>query len=233
MRNRIDLVALLVVLALAACADRQAQLEDHPADPSAAYLALGDSYTIGEGVAPNERFPAQLVTLLRTRGENVAEPTVVATTGWTTDELLEAVAERDLQPEYDLVTLLIGVNDQYRGTSAETYAARFPVALGKAIELGRGDPENVVVLSIPDWGVSRFASEHGREPTRIARELDAYNEIARAITEARGAAWIDVTRFSREATDPSMFAADGLHPSAMAYGEWARLALPAARAALD
>jgi len=147
-------------------------------------LALGDSYTIGEGVAPAERWPLQLVGALRAGGQVVVEPRIIARTGWTTDELAQAIAASSVAADYDLVSLLIGVNDQYRGRSISEYPERFRSLLNQAIGFAGGSPGRVLVLSIPDWGVTPFAS--GRDRAKIAAEIDAYNAVNRAETEGKG-----------------------------------------------
>jgi len=197
------------------------------------FLALGDSYTIGESVAPEERWPVQLGALLRAEGLNVGDPTLIATTGWTTDELSAAIARAKPQGAFDLVSLLIGVNNQYRGGGQDEYREQFAALLQRAIGFAGGNPARVLVLSIPDWGVTPFAARLERDPAAVAADIDAFNAINRAETERPGAHYVDVTPFSREAAhDPSLLADDGLHPSGRMYAEWARLALPAARAAL-
>ena len=190
------------------------------------YLALGDSYTIGEGVAPEERWPMQLAAALRSRGTGVADPEIIARTGWTTDELDAAIGQAAPRGPYGVVTLLIGVNDQYRGGSADAYRPRFEALLRRAIGFAGGDASRVVVLSIPDWGVTPFAE--GRDRGHIAREIDAFNAAAREVTAALGARWVDVTPASREAGGASgMLVGDGLHPSGRQYARWTELALPA------
>ena len=197
------------------------------------FLALGDSYTIGESVAPEERWPVQLGALLRAEGLNVGDPTIIATTGWTTDELSAAIDRANPQGAFDLVSLLIGVNNQYRGRGQDEYREQFAALLQRAIGFAGGNPARVLVLSIPDWGVTPFAARLERDPAAVAADIDAFNAINRAETERPGAHYVDVTPFSREAAhDPSLLADDGLHPSGRMYAEWARLALPAARAAL-
>ena len=197
------------------------------------FLALGDSYTIGESVAPEERWPVQLGALLRAEGLNVGDPTLIATTGWTTDELSAAIDRANPQGAFDLVSLLIGVNNQYRGRGQDEYREQFAALLQRAIGFAGGNPARVLVLSIPDWGVTPFATRLERDPAAVAADIDAFNAINRAETERPGAHYVDVTPFSREAAhDPSLLADDGLHPSGRMYAEWARLALPAARAAL-
>ena len=165
------------------------------------YLALGDSYTIGEGVEADERWPAVMVRLLRGSGLAVADPEIVAVTGWTTDELSAGIDAAAPRGPYDLVTLLIGVNDQYRGRGLETYAAGFDQLLARAVAYARGDARRVVVVSIPDWGVTPFAADRDRDT--IAREIDLFNAVARRAAATSGAAWVDVTEASRAAgTEP-------------------------------
>jgi lysophospholipase L1-like esterase len=197
------------------------------------YLALGDSYTIGESVAEAERWPVQLAALLRERGVGIAEPEIVARTGWTVRELEAGIDAADPHGPYELVTLLIGVNDQYRGGAPEAYRTDFAALLKRAVGFAGGRPERVVVLSIPDWGVTPFAAESGRDRTRIGAELDRLNRINREETGRTGARYVDVTPVSRQAAgDRALIAPDGLHPAGAMYAEWARLALPAATAAL-
>ena len=191
------------------------------------FLALGDSYTIGEGVAASERWPARLATLLRARGGAIEAPIIVARTGWTTDELAGGIDAADLPPPYDLVTLLIGVNDQYRGRSGAEYREQFRGLLARAIGFAGDRAAHVIVLSIPDWSVTPFAAD--RDRPRIAREIDDFNSVNRDEAARAGARYVDVTVASRAAADDrTMVAADGLHPSAAAYEEWARLVLPVA-----
>jgi lysophospholipase L1-like esterase len=197
------------------------------------WLALGDSYTIGEGVAPDGRWPEQLAALLRARGIAIAPPHILARTGWTTDELSAAIDGEALAPSHDLVSLLIGVNDQYRGRGLDEYAAQFTALLARAIGFAGGRAGRVLVLSIPDWGVTPFGATSGRNVAAIARELDACNATAAAICAARGVAFVDITGLSRDpGAMPHMLAADGLHPSAGQYALWAECALPVAKALL-
>jgi len=188
------------------------------------FLALGDSYTIGEGVAESERWPVQLAAMLRERGVEVEDPEIIARTGWTTDELSTAVDAADPHGPYALASLLIGVNNQYRGRGAEEYRAEFATLLRRAVGFAGGDPARVLVLSIPDWGVTPFAEGHDR--ARIAAEIDLFNDVNRDETARAGARYVDVTPQSRAAgADPAFLVADGLHPSGRSYAEWAKLAL--------
>jgi lysophospholipase L1-like esterase len=194
------------------------------------YLALGDSYTIGEAVPAEGRWPMQLVERLRARGLAIDEPQLVATTGWTTDELSAAMDTASFTPPYDLVSLLIGVNNQYRGRGAGEYRGEFAALLRRAIALAGGRASRVLVVSIPDWGVTRFAREQGRDPAPIARALDAFNTVACEEAGHAGAHWVDITPVSRR--HPDLVAADGLHPSAAQYTLWTDAIEPAAAAAL-
>lgn len=201
-----------------------------PATVMLHYLALGDSYTIGEAVAAHERWPAELVQRLRRIGVAIDDPRIVATTGWTTDELLQGMEATSLAPAYDLVTLQIGVNNQYRGRSADDYRDQFAGLLARAITLAGDRPGRVVVVSIPDWGVTRFAREQGRDRVRIASEIDGYNALARDAAQRAGAHFVDITGMSRQ--HPDLVADDGLHPSAAQYALWVTLIEPVVRAAL-
>lgn len=189
------------------------------------YLALGDSYTIGEQVPSPESFPMQAAALLREQGIAVDDPQVIATTGWTTDELEAGIAAAHRHKTYDIVTLLIGVNNQYRGRSVEEYATEFTGLLQKAIAFAGNNPAHVVVLSIPDWGVTPFAADRNRE--QISREIDAYNAVNKTIAGEWLTPYLDITHFTREAPhDPELVAADGLHPSGKDYRRWAAALLP-------
>ena len=198
--------------------------------PPLHYLALGDSYTIGEAVPAEKRWPAKLVERLRRAGVVIDDLRVVAVTGWTTDELAQGMDEASLAPAYDLVTLQIGVNNQYRGRSAEDYRGEFAGLLARAIMLAGNHPEHVVVVSIPDWGVTRFAREQRRDPAAIAAALDAFNALASERTRSAGAHFVDITAISRR--HPELVAADGLHPSAAQYALWVEAILPVVRKAL-
>jgi lysophospholipase L1-like esterase len=197
------------------------------------YLALGDSYTIGEGVAPGDRWPARLAAAMRAAGSPVDDPTIVAKTGWTTTELLAALGDTELRRDHALVTLLIGVNDQYRGLGVEAFARGFSKLLSRAIEYGGGVSSRVVVVSIPDWSVTPFAAGDPRGTAAIAAEIDCFNATARDLARGADTAFVDVSAGSREARrNTSLLAPDGLHPSASMYDSWVKLVLPATLAAL-
>jgi lysophospholipase L1-like esterase len=195
------------------------------------YLALGDSYTIGESIDPAGRWPVQLATALRNDGMIIDEPKIIAATGWTTGELSAAIdAAEPLGDDYDLVSVLIGVNNQYRGRAVDEYAREFAVLLERAIGFAGRRADRVFVLAIPDWGVTPFAAQSGRDTAAIARELDAYNAAAAKVCVERGVAFVDIAPVSRRhGSEPRMLADDGLHPSAALYAEWARLARPVVR----
>jgi lysophospholipase L1-like esterase len=185
------------------------------------YLALGDSYTIGEKVARELNFPNQAVRLLRAGGLEITDPTIIAVTGWTTDELSAAITNADLQPTYDFVSLLIGVNNQYRGRDIEQYKTEFSGLLQTAISFAGGNCSRVVVLSIPDWGVTPFAE--GRDSAKIAQEIDLFNNVNRTIATEKGAHYIEITESTRNnATKEGYLAEDGLHPSDKEYEIWAK-----------
>ncbi|HEX7341899.1 MAG TPA: SGNH/GDSL hydrolase family protein [Rhodanobacteraceae bacterium] len=197
------------------------------------FLALGDSYTIGEGVAEAARWPMQLATRLRAAGLAIDDPQIIAVTGWTTDELATGMDDATFTPPYALVTLLIGVNNQYRGRDAADYRAEFRALLARAITLAGDDTRHVLVVSIPDWGVTRFAREQGRDGSAIAVAIDVFNAAAHAEAEHAGSHWIDITAISRQCGDAAhMLATDGLHPSAVQYEHWLQRITPAARHAL-
>src|SRR3954447_649650 len=181
------------------------------------YLALGDSYTIGESVAESERYPVQLAGALKT-----GAPEIIAKTGWTTDELNAAIDKADPHGPYGLVTLLIGVNNQYRGRSADEYRQQFIGLLNRAIGFAGGAKKNVVVISIPDWGVTPFAK--GRDRAKIGREIDQFNAINREEAMRAGVRYVDITPESRKAADDAaLVAGDGLHPSGKMYSEWTQM----------
>jgi lysophospholipase L1-like esterase len=198
------------------------------------YLALGDSYTVGEGVGAAERWPVLLAQALRDGGVAIDDPRIIATTGWTTDELADAIDAAGPLGQWDFVTLLAGVNNQYRGRALDEYREQFEALLHRAIALAGGRCERVMVLSIPDWGVTRFGAESGRDLGQVSRDLDAFNDAARATSARHGVAFVDIAPVSRaRGGEPAMQADDGLHPSAAMHALWLREALPVAQRLLS
>jgi lysophospholipase L1-like esterase len=184
------------------------------------YLALGDSYTIGEQVPAEDNFPHQLVAMLNKDGIPTATPEIIAVTGWTTDELTAAIKEKNIRGTYSFVTLLIGVNNQYRGRTVENYREEYTALLVQAIGFAGGKPERVFVLSIPDWGVTPFAE--GRDKPKVAQEIDAYNKAKEEITKAHNCHWLEITQSTREhGTDETYLVEDKLHYSGKEYKVWA------------
>jgi lysophospholipase L1-like esterase len=210
----------LVILIFMAAMKNPDQIQSSAAAKQKTYLALGDSYTIGEKVDPKENFPSQVVRLLREKGFDFSDPRIVAQTGWTTDELQAAIKKGRLRRHYDFVTLLIGVNNQYRGRKVVEYLPEFESLLKQAIRYA-GDTSRVIVLSIPDWGVTPFAE--GKDRKQIAAEIDEYNAASKLITAKYKVQYIDITESTRDAAkDITLLASDSLHPSAKEYGKWAK-----------
>jgi lysophospholipase L1-like esterase len=208
------------------------------------WLALGDSYTIGEGVLPEENFPNQTVALLNKTADgawsrrqgftqtpsavenpdcgyyNFTPPEIIATTGFTTDELDKAIDEANISKQYDIVSLLIGVNNQYRGRSIENFEMGFEKLLQRAIQFANNKPRHVFVLSIPDWGVTPFAE--GTDRKKIAEEIDAYNVVCKNAAQKLNTHFIDITTSQRiDGGKDEFLAADKLHPSGKEYAKWA------------
>jgi lysophospholipase L1-like esterase len=189
-------------------------------------LCLGDSYTIGESVEEKERFPIQAIDLLAKYGATFKQPVIIAKTGWTTDELSSAIKESGLSGTFDYVTLLIGVNNQYRGRDVEEYRLQFDELLNTALAYTNGRPDHVFVLSIPDWGVTPFVINDAKHRTaeQIGNEVDAFNAVNKQQALKANVHYIDINPFSKEAKfKPELIATDGLHPSGKMYAEWARL----------
>ncbi len=189
------------------------------------FLSLGDSYTIGESVAEQDRWSVQLAAMLREKGVDVAPPDIIARTGWTTAELAEAIQKSGNADTYDLVSLLIGVNNQYRGQPLDRYRAELGALLQTAIRFAKGKPNRVVVLSIPDWGVTPFARD--RDQAKIAGEIDAFNAVCAEEAQKAGVRFFDITPLTRQVSnDPSQVASDGLHYSGRQHRRWAETVLP-------
>jgi lysophospholipase L1-like esterase len=195
------------------------------------FLALGDSYTIGESIDESQRWPVQLAAALRRSGVNISDPQIIARTGWTTANLSDAMDRAAPQGPYDLVGLLIGVNNQFQGRSEDEYRQQFADLLSRAVALAGGRAGRVLVLSIPDWGVTPYAKDAGADPAAVGAAIDRFNAINRQLTLKAGAAYVDITPVSRQRRD--LIADDGLHPSGEQYAKWVELALPAARSALQ
>lgn len=196
------------------------------------FLALGDSYTNGEGVAEEERWPSQLVALLGQQDIHLTDVQIVAQTAWTADELADAIDQTKPKGPFDVVTLMVGVNDQYRNRPVASFAPEFEQLLARAVGFAGRRPSRVIAISIPDWGATPFAE--GRDRVRIAREIEAYNERARELAARAGVIWVDVTTETRAMQlDPSLVTADGLHPSGAMYARWAALLAPIVRGALS
>lgn len=229
-----NLTTLITSLAFCclACVSKQESSPPPQPDPvekpdttqGVSFLSLGDSYTIGESVPEADRWSVQLAALLRKEGIAVAPPDIIARTGWTTADLMDGIKEARKKKDYKLVSLLIGVNNQYRGQGIERYRTEFRGLLETSIEYANGRKQRVFVLSTPDWGVSPFGAKGDR--AKVAREIDAFNVVAKEECDKAGILYIDITPISRSGLgDPSMFASDGLHFSGKMYGLWAMEAL--------
>lgn len=228
---------LTVLFVFLACSRKSSlpggtQPANTPATGIKSFLALGDSYTIGQGVEAGQRFPAQTVALLRQQGISISDPVYIAQTGWTTGNLQAAIAAQNLPSTYNVVTLLIGVNDQYQRMDTGGYAVRFTQLLQKAIQLAKGNKSGVFVLSIPDYSVTPFVSASEKE--RVRKEIDWFNAINQRITTTYDVSYTDITPSTREAANnPSLIARDGLHPSGTEYRKWADLLVPKMKAFLQ
>ncbi len=191
------------------------------------YLALGDSYTIGEGVIASHAFPYLLAEALGQQGVVTKEAQIIAKTGWTTDELIQAIAEVKPAANFDLVTLLIGVNNQYRGYPKEQYAKEFQNLLEQSLGFAQGNQQAVYVLSIPDWGKTPFGAQSNRDRTLIAQEIDAYNLLAQHICNQFGVSFTDITSLTRDLDKfEQPLAADNLHYALAMHRAWVNQLLP-------
>ncbi len=203
----------------------ETKLEKQTAQKTFKYLALGDSYTKGESVPLNKSFPHQLLDELK-KGSTIKEGEVkiIAQTGWTTTNLKNAIESENDKSSYDLVTLLIGVNNQYQNKAITLYEKEFAELLETAIKMAGGDKNKVVVVSIPDYGYTPFGSDN---QANISKGIDAYNNTCKQITIKKAITFVDITTISRKAKSrPELVAADGLHPSSIMYKEWVDLMLP-------
>jgi lysophospholipase L1-like esterase len=215
---------LLLMTAVFACAgETNVKKMANPSIDTLTYLALGDSYTIGESVEESERYPVQIKDLINedsAAAYGMSDPLIIATTGWTTDELQNGIEKADIAGStYDYVSLLIGVNNQYRGYPIDQYIKEFEELLVAALAFAANDSNSLVVISIPDYGVTPFGLRGDKE--KIARELDEYNRIAQEIATRYGVDFLNITEISREAeNNPDLVATDQLHPSGLQYKRW-------------
>ena len=227
------LLSISIVLFMLGCSSAsnksQTPLEEQKIKMS--YLALGDSYTIGESVEESLRWPVQLSRGLSKEGIEIEDPRIIATTGWTTDELKAAIEEAKITEEYDLVSLLIGVNNQYRGYPFDQYEKEFEELLQMALKFAGNKTNRVFVVSIPDYGVTPFGQK--KDPLKIAAELDQYNAKAKELSEDKGIVFINITDISKKAlNDSSLVASDQLHPSGKMYTQWVERISPSVKALL-
>ncbi len=217
---------LILFLTMLSCNSTETQNNITPSNlpnmnennPKRTFLALGDSYTIGESVDEKDRWSMQLIDLLK-NDFNFTKHDIVARTGWTTSELTQAIEAKKLTEQYDMVSLLIGVNNQYRGQSLDTYRVEFRNLLNVSIKFAKNDAKKVIVLSIPDWGQSPFGGRQSKG--KVASEIDAFNNVAKEECKKLNIVFIDITEITRKNTDASMFAIDGLHYSGKMHRLWA------------
>ncbi|GAB5526265.1 MAG: SGNH/GDSL hydrolase family protein [Roseivirga sp.] len=223
--NAMKYLAILLLTLMLSC-----QSDDN--SPSYSYLALGDSYTIGQSVEESERWPVQLTSALNQRGTPVRPPVFIAQTGWRTERLIQQIENAgNLGAQYDMVSLLIGVNNQFSGRSVESFTPDFEKLLQMSIALAGDKPQRVFVLSIPDYGKTLFGSSRG---PNISEEIDMYNAASKALCDQYGIAYFDITPISREVeTDPELTASDGLHPSGKMYKRWVDLIVDDVNELLD
>jgi lysophospholipase L1-like esterase len=205
------ILGFIMTLSLASCSTSKDGLS---------YLALGDSYTIGESVATNNNFPYQLADSIGSRRKEYTSPVIIARTGWRTDQLIDAIESTHLKKEYDLVTLLIGVNNEFQGRSLEEYERDFTLLCQKAIELAGNKKKHVLVISIPDYGYTPYGQPNQK---KISERIDLFNASNKRISDSLHLSYVDITGVSRQGlNDPDLVADDGLHPSAKMYGLWVK-----------
>lgn len=212
------------------------EIPSEPIAKSINYLALGDSYTIGQSVCETCRFPEQLKTSLKSfYTETIFSLQVIATTGWTTTNLISAINQQKPESNYDLVTLLIGVNNQYQGKDFSVYEREFPELVTKAIALGKGDKKNVIVVSIPDYAYTPYAKNlSDSQKTKISTEINQYNTFAENYCKTNAIVFVNITDITRQGlSNPNLVASDGLHPSESAYALFVDRMLPKVKTALQ
>lgn len=224
---RINWIFSLVFIVLVSCKTNNPVSNESKASAEAyngpkKYLALGDSYTIGESVDPNENFPMQIQRQLKEDGVELSETKIIAKTGWRTDNLLAAIDTTSLNPPYDLITLLIGVNNQYQGRNLDQLSKEYRELIDKAISLSRNGKDGLVLISIPDYSVSPFGKK--KDPQKIRKEIETYNYMEEKIAEEYGLQFYNITPISREASsNETLLAEDGLHPSSIMYRRWLKV----------
>lgn len=186
---------------------------------SQTFLALGDSYTIGESVIDSLKWPNILIRQLNNNSYFFEEPKIIAKTGWTSDELITAIDSSNISEKFNYVSLLIGVNNQYRGRNLDNFEKDLKILVQKSIDFAANNPKNVFTLSIPDWGVMPFAKD--RDQNQIAFEIDQFNNVIERISNSMDVNFIDITQISRDVkNNPNYIAVDGLHPSGEMYKLW-------------
>lgn len=213
------LLACLLVAGFVSCKQESSpEVDNEVREPALTYLALGDSYTIGESVEPEERWPVQLTERLRADGIAMQDPQIIATTGWTTQDLLQAMDSQLKNEKYDLVSVSIGVNNQYQGKSIDAYREDLYEVFEKAVTYSKNGAAGVFAVSIPDYGVTPFGAQNAE---KIARELDEFNRVFEEVASEFGVDFYNITPISREAANqPELIAEDQLHPSGKMYELW-------------
>ena len=230
---RICSFLITIMFVMTMCDNQKHSKNNHNDEPRTikTILSLGDSYTIGQSISETERWPNQLAKVLQNSGIDVEQPKIIARTGWTTTELLNGIQNSQLDSTYDLVSLLIGVNDQFRGLGINYYREGFLKLLNKAIEFAGNSTNHVIVLSIPDYSVTPFVQY--KDTSAIRQELDQFNALNKKLSEQAGAHYVNITPISRKALkDRTYLAPDNLHPSGKMYAEWVKLVLPIAETIL-
>ena len=216
----------LVIFTLILSCNSTKQKADKVHSENFKYLALGDSYTIGESVCNSCNFPNQLSTELENKGIKISNVNIIARTGWTTTQLINAISNSKLDPNYDIVTLLIGVNNEYQNLDFNIYKKEFPVLLNKAIELANNNSNKVIVLSIPDYAYTPFGQSINNN-SNISKAIDNYNTYAASVCKLKGVSFLNITDITRLGLEnPKLVAKDGLHPSKEAYTKFVKRLLP-------
>ena len=199
--------------------------KDYIGKNTSKFLALGDSYTIGQSVEVNERWPVQFLKELTATTNVIDTLQIIAQTGWRVDQLKEAMNSSDLEPPYGIVSLLIGVNNQYQGQNANDFRPEFIEILEKSLKLVENRTERLFVISIPDWGASPYG--FGFDRAKVSKEINEFNSVVKEESEKRGLRYFDITAISRRALiDRTLIASDGLHPSGKMYKLWVDMMIP-------